>query len=127
MKKVTSTISYRVPDWNFCNVNKFDFDATMSKELCRFCVKTKDGPTCILYNEDLSVKGGMISKTRACCMASAGYSSTVNSEPTVPVVKPKDIIKHTLETYLKTVESLVKDGYPRNLASTIAKKHTLGD
>lgn len=127
MKKITSTVSYKVPDWNFCNMNKFDFDATMSKEVCRFCVKTKQGPQCVLYNKSLSVRGELISKTEACCKASAGYSSTINSEPDVPTIPPKDLMKQTIDLYTKTVNELIRQGYPRAIADTVAKKHVIGD
>lgn len=127
MKKITSTVSYRVPDWNFCNMNKFDFDATMSKETCRFCVKTRQGPQCLLYNEDLSVKGEMISKTKACCRASAGYSSTIESDPDLPTVNPKELMRQTIDLYTKTVNGLISQGYPRAIADMVAKNHVIGD
>ena len=127
MKKVTSTISYRVPNWNFCNVNKFDYDATMSKELCRFCIKTRYGHQCLLYDKTLSVKGELVSKTEACCRASAGYSSTINTEPDLPTVNPRDLMKQTIDMYNKTVEGLIRKGYPRAVANTVAKKHILED
>lgn len=36
-------------------------------------------------------------------------------------------MKQTIDLYVKTVEELVNQGYPRQIANTAAKKHVLGD
>lgn len=127
MKKITSTVRYSVPDWNFCNLNRFDIDGSMTGQTCRFCEKTRSGTKCLLYNKMLSVTGDLISKTEECCRATAGYRSNINSEPDVPTVPPKDLMKDTIDRYNKTVNSLIRQGYPRQIAETVAKKHTIGD
>ena len=45
MHKMNVTLSIYVPDTMFCNVD--------GKELCRFCVKHKNGYTCALFNKML--------------------------------------------------------------------------
>jgi hypothetical protein len=126
MKKITSTVSYIVPNWNFCNIDKFDFDTTVPKETCGFCVKTRGGYRCALHDESLSVNDGLISKTRQCCRATAGFGVTVDAVPQTPTVSPKEIIKQTIELYSSTVNELVKQGYPQSMAESIAKKHLTG-
>ena len=124
MKRIKSTVSYTVPHWNLCNVDRFDFDGTPSKQLCQFCIKSKDGHKCMLYNELLSVSGGQVSKTRACRNATAGFESVIEQpeESTPPPISPKELIKHTIATYKKTVKDLVAQGYPQSLAEQAAEK-----
>ncbi len=129
MKFIESKITYQVPHWNYCNVDKFDIDGTPSKRVCQFCIKTKQGHVCALYNEDLSVQGGKIAKISSCRMATAGYKSVITpkaEEPTVPTIPPKELMKQTIELYEKTTKDLVAQGYPHAMAAAAAKKHILG-
>lgn len=129
MKFIESKVTYNVPHWNYCNVDKFDIDGTPSKRVCQFCIKTKQGHVCALYNEDLSVQGNKIAKVRACCKATAGFESVIApkaEEPTVPTIPPKDLMKQTIELYEKTTKDLVAQGYPQAMAAAAAKKYILG-
>ena len=125
---IQSKVTYTVPHWNFCNVDKFDIDGTPSKRVCQFCIKTKQGHVCALYNEALSVQGDRISKVRACCKATAGFESVIEpkAEATIPTIPPKDLMKQTIELYEKTVKDLMNQGYPQSIAAATAKKHVLG-
>lgn len=125
MKTIKSTVAYKVPHWNFCNVDRFDIDATPSKQVCQFCIKTKDGYRCALYNQPLVSDGTQIQKVRQCCKATAGYESVIEhvEAPTIP---PKDLMKQTIELYSKTVNDLLGQGYPRQMAELAAKKYVLG-
>ncbi len=130
MKRIQSTVTYTVPHWNFCNVDRFDMDATPSKQVCQFCIKTKSGYRCALYNESLPYDGVQIRKTDECCRATAGYRSTVVADPApataaTPTIPPKDLIKQTIELYSKTTSDLIAHGYPRAMAETAAKKFIL--
>ena len=128
MKYIESTITYRVPNWNFCNVDRFDIDATPSKQVCQFCIKTKDGHRCALYDQPLMSDGKQIQKVRQCCKATAGFASVI--APAIeetPTIKPKDLIEATINMYNKTVNELLSQGYPRQMAELAAKKHVLGD
>lgn len=125
MKKIKSTVTYKVPHWNFCNSDNLTYDAEVSDETCRFCIKTKTGCYCLLYDKSLSVNDGMISKVRECCKATAGFES--NIEPAeVPTVQPKVLMKQTIELYDKTVKELMAQGYPQPIATATAKKYILG-
>lgn len=129
MKTIQSKVTYTVPHWNFCNVDKFDIDGTPSKNVCQFCIKTKQGHVCALYNEDLSVQGNKIAKVRACCKATAGFESVITpkvEEPAVPTIPPKDLMKQTIELYDKTLKDLMAQGYPQPIAAATAKKFILG-
>lgn len=125
MKRIRSTVNYSVPSWNYCNLDKLDIDGVVSTETCRFCIKSKGSTNCMLYNKSLIVTGQLISKTRECCKATAGFASVID-EPTAPEVQPKEIIKQTIELYSKTLNDLIAQGYPRQIAEQVAKKHLLG-
>ena len=129
MKWVKTTVNYKVPHWNFCNVDRFDYDATASKQLCRFCQKTREGYRCALYDQSLLADHGRVSKALQCCETTAGFPSVIEREEIadVPTISPKDLMKHAIEAYTKTVEALINQGYPRAIAEQVAKKHVLGD
>lgn len=125
MKKIKSTVTYKVPHWNFCNEDAFDYGATAVKVTCRFCVKDKSGHHCLLYDKQLSVGNGLIKKLPACVDATAGFASVI--EPAeVPTIDPKDLMKQTINMYEKTVKDLMNQGYPQPIAAATAKKHILG-
>ncbi len=128
MKKITSKVSYIVPHWAFCNEDKFDLDGSKSKKVCKFCKVSKSGADCLLYNKSLSVSNGLVSKTRACEKATAGFESTIDSDNAVerPVINPKKVIKHTVDLYIKTYNDLLNDGYPRQMAEALAKEAIIG-
>lgn len=121
MRKISSTVTYRVPSWNFCND-----DSLLQSGTCRFCIKEKTGHRCALYDAQLVAKNGLIEKVPACCRATAGYPSTINEPPPAPQVQPKEIIKQAIDMYTKTVNDLVKQGYPQVMAENIARKVLLG-
>ena len=129
MKYIQSKVTYNVPHWNFCNVDRFDIDGTLSKQVCQFCIKTKQGHMCALYNEALSVQNNKIAKVRACCKATAGFESVIEPKaeaPAGPTIPPKDLMKQTIELYEKTTKDLVAQGYPHAMAAAAAKKYILG-
>ena len=129
MKRIKSNVSYIVPNWNYCNSDNLVNGGELTKHTCRFCVKTKAGYTCLLYNESLSTNDEFISKVRACCEASAGYQSVIETDVAQPgpTIQPKDLMKSTIELYDKTVNDLLSQGYPKNLAQQVAKQFVLGD
>lgn len=128
MKKITSKISYIVPHWAFCNEDKFDIDGSKSKKTCKFCKMSKSGAECLLYNQSLSVSNGLVSKTRACEKATAGFESTIDSDriEETPAMDPKRIIKHSVDLYIKTYKDLLNQGYPREMAEALAKELIMG-
>lgn len=130
MKKIKSTVSYVVPHWQFCNSDNLVYDDEIPKETCKFCVKTKTGHKCLLYNETLSVNDGLISKVRKCCKATAGFKSEIDvdtmKQPQGPTVDPREVMKQTIELYDKTVRELTAQKYPRQMAESLAKQYILG-
>lgn len=126
MRKIKLELKCRVPSWNFCNLDNFTDDPLYSKELCRFCVTTKKGHYCSLHDKWLSTSPNFIHKTAECITATAGFAVSVDEEVKIPV-DPKTIIRETLNGYNKLIADLMKQGYPRNLAETIAKKYMIGD
>lgn len=125
MKRIQSQVTYTVPNWNFCNNDNLLPGGSLQKDTCRFCVKGKAGYHCLLYDQPLKSDGEFIDKVRTCCKATAGFASTVDEAPQAPTVEPRELIKQTIDLYAKTVNDLLKQGYPRQIAETVAKKHLL--
>lgn len=125
MKYIKSNVTYKVPHWNYCNVDRFDIDAAPSKQVCQFCIKERGGYRCALYNQPLMSDGTQINKVKQCCRATAGFESVIEAPPEVPTIPPKDLMKQTIELYSKTVNDLITQGYPRAMAETAAKKFIL--
>ena len=73
------------------------------------------------------LRDGLISKVRECCKATAGFESNIAEAPQGPTIDPKELMKQTIQMYTKTVDDLVKQGYPLPMANTVAKKYVLGD
>lgn len=124
MIKVKTTVTYRVPDWNYCNCSRM---GRVTKETCRFCTKVGKQYVCTLHNIPLSVSDGIrIEKTEECRRACAGFRSEVADEPPVKV-NPKDLMKATLTEYRKVYKQLIAEGYPEALADKFAQKALLED
>lgn len=121
MRKIKQSITYTVPSWNFCNKDEFQQNGRYSKELCRFCIKSKDGHRCLLYDKALAADPNFVHKTADCINASAGFKTEV-TESIPPVVVPKLIVRETIKSYKKTVKELMAQKYPRNIAETLAEK-----
>ena len=125
MKNITSKVTYTVPHWNFCN-NDYIKDGELTNKRCQFCIKTRDGYECLLYNQELSSKGKLINKVRECCKATAGFESTIDATvTTTPSVDPKQLMKLTIDMYTKTVKDLLSQGYPQQIAESIAQQFVL--
>ena len=123
VKKVKTTITYRVPDGSYCNL---DYTA----HLCRFAVKERHGYRCALYNYPLDTSNDkMPLKTRDCIKATCGFKSVVEDVPMVdngPIVDPKQLMKMTIDEYNKVLKQLKSQGYPDAIAERVAKEYMLG-
>ena len=127
MKKITSQVTYTVPNWNFCNNDNLLPGGRLQKDTCRFCVKTKTGYRCLLYDQPLKTDGEFIDKIRECCKATAGFASRIEDAPLVPTLEPHELMKQTIDLYAKTVNELLSQRYPRTIAEQVAKQHILGN
>lgn len=127
MKLVESKVHYTVPNWNFCNSDNLINGGELTTNTCRFCIKDKHGAHCLLYDKTLTTEGKLINKVRACCKATAGFPSEISPEPQTPIIPPKEIMKQTIEIYSKTLNDLINQGYPRQMAEQAAKKYILGN
>lgn len=125
MKKIKSQVTYTVPTWNFCNSDNLLPGGHMQKDVCRFCIKSRSGYRCVLYDQPLKTDGEFIDKLRECCRATAGFASSVEEAPQAPTVDPRTLIKQTLALYAKYVNDLISQGYPRQLAEAAAKEYLL--
>lgn len=125
MKNIKSTVTYTVPNWNYCNSDNLINGGELTRNVCRFCVKGR----CLLYDKPLSVSDQLISKTRECCKATVGFQSNIDATtpPPVPTIQPKALMKQTIELYNKTVNDLIAQGYPKQIADATAKQYVLGD
>lgn len=118
MKRVKTTVTYKVPDWQFCN------HSSHGKEMCRFCVKSGKKHVCVLHNMPLEVvEGTLVKKDMACIKATAGFTSVVDE--TIQV-DPKDIMKMTMQEYRKIYKQLIAQGIPEAMADKLAQQKTLG-
>lgn len=121
MKRVKTTVTYKVPDWEFCNCSSF---GKPTKDVCRFCVKHGKCHVCVLHNMLLDLyEGILIKKDTACVRATAGFTSEV--EDTVQV-DPKTVMKMTLQEYRKAYKQLIAQGYPDAMADKLAQQMTMG-
>lgn len=128
MKRVTTKISYVVPAWRLCNKRR---GLVALKETCRFCIQTKEGPTCVLYSEQLSYENSGISKAQGCLRAMCGYESVVEDiEEHVVVIKPdvnpSNIAKEAIIEYVKLYNEIKAQGIPDKLAAKTALDYVLG-
>lgn len=122
MKKVKTTITYRVPDWEFCNCSRL---GKPTKDMCRFCVKHGKSYVCVLHNMPLDmVEGILVKKDPACIRTTAGFESVV--EDTDIQVDPKAVMKMTMQEYQKIYKQLLAQGYPDTMANKLAQQMILG-
>ena len=122
MKRVKTTVTYKVPDWEFCNHSRF---GKPTKDTCRFCVKHGKSYVCVLHNMPLDiVEGVLVKKDFACIRATAGFESVI--EDTDIQVDPKDVMKMTMQEYLKIYKQLLAQGYPDAMANKLAQQMVLG-
>ena len=126
MRKIKLELKCRVPSWNFCNHDGFTDNNRYSKELCRFCVVSKNGHYCALHDEWLTTDPHFVHKTTKCIDATAGFQISVDEEA-APQIDPKMIARETIKEYKKLVNGLMAQNFPRNLAETIAQKQIIGD
>lgn len=124
MKKIKTTVTYKVSDGFYCNLRQEKHKGFPANQRCRFCTQvSKNNFVCVLHNMPLVVEEGcLIRKDKACIRNMAYKSQTVPEPEEVPKVNPKDIIKWALDEYTKTYNRLVKDGYPEALAAKLAKE-----
>ena len=116
MKRLTTTVTYRVPGGFFCN---HVMQKTTPETRCRFCTDVGKGTmVCVLHNEPLMVKGIQIYKASAC----------MRKEGTVvdaPVAKPVELMKHAIVTYRRIYVKLRKQGLPDEFADKQAQEEVL--
>jgi len=127
MRKIKLNLQCRIPSWNYCNLDVHTSDGRFSKEVCRFCVTTKQGKYCSLHDKPLASDKNFIYKTPLCIDATAGFAITVD-EPTpqaTPHIDPKTIIREAINSYTKVLNDLLSQGYPRSMAETLAKQYML--
>lgn len=121
MKRVKTTVNYKVPDWEFCNCSRL---GKPTKDMCRFCVKHGKGYVCVLHNMPLDmVEGILVKKDMACVRATASFTSEVEDDIQVD---PKTVMKLTLQEYRKAYKQLIAQGYPDAIADKLAQQMTMG-
>lgn len=122
MKRIKTTVTYKVPDWEFCNCSRL---GKPTGDMCRFCVKNGKSYTCVLHNMPLdTVEGVLVKKDFACIKATAGFKSLVEDSPIQ--VDPKAVMKMTMQEYQKIYRQLLAQGYPDAMANKLAQQAVLG-
>lgn len=121
MKKIKTVVTYRVPEWDMCN--HIGPGGEPSKDTCRFCVKTKSGHTCAIYNETLSSNGIEIMKTNKCIKATAMSKDTVEDDVTQDLGAAVRIVKKdAIDSYHKIYTQLIKEGLSESAADKLARQ-----
>lgn len=121
MKKITTNVTYKVPEWNYCNHSKL---GKPFKEKCRFCVKQGSSYVCVLHNVVLRSEGNMlVCKDSSCARATITSKNIV--EDTMHV-DPISIMKIAIKDYSKAYSKLIAEGYQSNMAQQLAQQHVLG-
>lgn len=121
MKRVKTTVTYKVPDWEFCNCSRL---GKPTKDMCRFCVKHGKGYVCVLHNMPLDMfEGILVKKDMACVRATAGFTSEVKDNIQVD---PKTVMKLTLQEYRRAYKQLIAQGYPDAMADKLAQQMIMG-
>lgn len=116
MKKLTTTVTYKVPAGLYCNHN---MQKSTPLTRCRFCTDLgKYGYTCVLHNVQLATMGPLINKCDACMKKQGTVEDT-------PVVPPKELMTYAITEYHKVYSALVKQGVPEGLAHELAQKEVL--
>lgn len=122
MKRIKTTVTYKVPEWTFCN---HSYCGKPTKETCRFCVKHGKSHVCVLHNMPLDLFDGvLIKKTGECLRATAGFKSEVVEDAIQ--VDPKTVMKLTMQEYRKAYKNLLAQGYPDTIADKMAQQMTMG-
>lgn len=125
MRKIKTELKCCIPSWNYCQLDGFTADDRFSKELCRFCVKTKAGYRCVLHDATLAADENFVHKPAVCIKLTAGFPVDIAPAPEAPPVEPTVIIRETLKLYKSTIKDLTRQGYPYALAETLAEKYLL--
>lgn len=127
MKKIKTSVTYRVSDGNYCNLRQESHKGFPANQRCRFCTNLGKGAfVCVLHNMPLVVEEGcLIRKDKACIQNMAYKSQSVPDVDDTPKVNPKDIIKWAITEYKRAYAKLVKDGYPEALAMKLAQESVL--
>lgn len=112
MKRMTTTVTYKVPNGTFCN-------HTMHKSTpltrCRFCTDLgKNVFTCVLYNEPLKVIEGALIYKSADCLNKVGIVEEAVS------INSKELIKYSVTQYRKLYVLFMDQGLPEPLAHKTA-------
>ena len=127
MRKLKLSVVAKMPSWHFCNCDKTTLNLKISSELCKFCAKEKNTYRCTLYDCYLSADRGLVNKCPGCIDNTHNGTATVIEEglQDTPKIAPQQIAEAAIDGYMKTLNDLLAQGYPRNLAEAAAKKYML--
>lgn len=112
MYKKNAKVTYYVPDGKYCNVDK--------KNNCRFCMKHTRGYTCAISQEPLAYDGKLIIKTEDCMWPSKCTYKYIETEQIT--IEPMKVIEATVDNFTKIYNQLRRQGYPENMALSLAKQ-----
>ena len=112
MYKIRAKVTYYVPDGRYCNVDK--------KNNCRFCMKHSKGYTCAMSQEPLVYEGKMVTKTDTCMWPRRLSLEYTEHQPTS--IEPSKVISLAVDNFAKIYTQLRSQGYPEDMALTLAKQ-----
>lgn len=80
MLRLKVNVELYLPEWHLCNIPRDSTMSELTRNVCRFCVKTKTSHVCALFNKPLLRCGDEVHKDRKCvklcCKATKNIDAT---------------------------------------------------
>lgn len=126
MKKITTTVTHRVSDGQYCNLSPTRYKNFPIEQRCRFCTNVgKSTFVCVMHNLPLVVEEGCLIRKAPQCLRNMFQRGLTVTEPDVPQINPKELMKWTMDEFDKIYKNLLTAGYPDALAMKTAREHVL--
>lgn len=126
MKRVSMKVTCSLPSWHYCNYDGFTANGRFSKELCKFCKKTKAGYKCVLHDQPLTSDPTLVHKCKGCIDVCGRVTDEV-VEAQQPPVDVQALVRDTLKSYNKLRMQLVAQGYPASIVDDVATRYMLNE
>lgn len=86
MLKLKLNTTVYLPEWRLCNIpSNGNIISGPTKNVCRFCIKTKASSVCALFNKPLLRCGDEVHKTDECVRLCCKFTKEVNATTQGPL------------------------------------------
>lgn len=123
MFKLKANVTYKVPEWDYCNNQMLLRPSETDGTFCRFCFKKGGKACCSLYNELLDVVGGNAVKKHPMCIKvcqSKRKITTIEDIDIVSRVDPKAVAAAVLKEYRRVYQAFIRQGMTDSVAHNMA-------